>query len=66
MIVSADWVVPVTSRPIREGAVLVRNHGIRAVGPTAELVAAHAGEEHEHFGDASCCPGWSTPTPTCR
>ena len=44
MILSADWVVPVDREPIRDGAVVVEDGRIAAVGPAAEL---GWGERHE-------------------
>jgi cytosine/adenosine deaminase-related metal-dependent hydrolase len=44
-VVSADWVIPVEGRPIREGAVAIADDGtIAAVGPAAEL---GRGEHHQ-------------------
>jgi 5-methylthioadenosine/S-adenosylhomocysteine deaminase len=57
MLVSADWVVPVASPPIRDGAVLVAGTRIAAVGPRAELAAASPGAHCEHFGGCVITPG---------
>jgi 5-methylthioadenosine/S-adenosylhomocysteine deaminase len=51
MLVSADWVVPVAGPPIRDGAVLVEDGRIAAVGAAAELGTG------ERFGDAAIVPG---------
>lgn len=40
MIVTADWVIPVASPPIRHGALLLRGTKIREVGTIGDLVAA--------------------------
>jgi 5-methylthioadenosine/S-adenosylhomocysteine deaminase len=45
LILSADWVVPVEGEPIRDGAVVVEDGRIAAVGPAAEL-----GEGTRHEG----------------
>ena len=45
MILSADWVLPVEGEPIRDGAVVIEDGRIAAVGPAAEL---GAGERFEH------------------
>jgi cytosine/adenosine deaminase-related metal-dependent hydrolase len=44
LILSADWVVPVDREPVRDGAVVVEDGRIAAVGPAAEL---GRGERHE-------------------
>ena len=36
-VLSADWVVPVGTPPIEDGAVAIDNSRISAVGPAAEL-----------------------------
>lgn len=51
MLLSADWVVPVTGRPIRDGAVLVEGARIAAVATAAELGAG------ERFEGAAIVPG---------
>jgi 5-methylthioadenosine/S-adenosylhomocysteine deaminase len=48
---SADWVVPVAGPPIRDGAVLVEDGRIAAVGAAAELGPG------ERFEDAAIVPG---------
>jgi 5-methylthioadenosine/S-adenosylhomocysteine deaminase len=52
LILSADWVLPVEGEPIRDGAVVVEDGRIAAVGPAAEL---GAGERFEH---AVIAPGF--------
>ena len=52
-VLSADWVVPVESEPIREGAVAIGDDGlIEAVGPASEL------GEGERFEEAVILPGF--------
>ncbi len=54
---TAQWVLPVTSPPIADGAVLVDEHGIiRAVGPR-DHVPAPAAAEDIALGDAALLPG---------
>ncbi len=51
MLVSADWVVPVASEPIRDGAVLVTRGVIAEIGPAEELRARHPkAMPHEYPG----------------
>jgi cytosine/adenosine deaminase-related metal-dependent hydrolase len=58
VLVSATWVLPVSSEPIRDGAVLVEGAGITAVGTRAELEAiAPQGAEQRHFVGATLMPG---------
>jgi len=52
-VLSADWVVPGESAPIRDGAVAIGDDGrIESVGPASELGAG------EHFADAVLLPGF--------
>jgi cytosine/adenosine deaminase-related metal-dependent hydrolase len=51
-ILSADWVVPVEGPPIRDGAVVVEDGLIAAVGTSAEL------GEGERFPEAVILPGF--------
>lgn len=56
-LVSADWVVTVSGPPIVDGGVLVDGDQIVAVGPRAELAAAHPHAELEHFDGCIATPG---------
>ena len=59
-LLSADWVVPVSRAPIRNGAVLVRGGRIAAVGDAEELARAleAPGEaERRHFDGCILTPG---------
>lgn len=57
MLVSADWVLPVATPPIRDGAVLVVGERIAAVGSRDELAAAHPSARQEHFEGCVITPG---------
>jgi 5-methylthioadenosine/S-adenosylhomocysteine deaminase len=58
VLVSATWVLPVSSEPIRDGAVLVEGARITAVGTRAELeVIAPEDTERRHFEGATIMPG---------
>jgi 5-methylthioadenosine/S-adenosylhomocysteine deaminase len=56
-IYSARWVLPIASPPIDDGAVLVDDSVIVAVGARADLQAAFPHEPHEDFGNAAILPG---------
>jgi len=51
-ILSADWVLPVSAPPIRDGAVVFEDGRITAVGPAAELGTG------ERFEDSVIFPGF--------
>lgn len=57
MIVSADWVAPVASRPVRDGAVLVRGDRIQLVGPIGEVRAAAPDDTIERYPGCVIVPG---------
>jgi cytosine/adenosine deaminase-related metal-dependent hydrolase len=57
VIVTADWVVPVASRPIRDGAVLTRTGSVEAVGRLDDLRAAAPGDDVERFDGCVITPG---------
>lgn len=58
MLLSARYVLPVSSPYIEYGAVLVRDGAIVDVGPRDEVVARHADEEVRDFGQAALMPGF--------
>ncbi|HEY5516921.1 MAG TPA: amidohydrolase family protein [Coriobacteriia bacterium] len=58
MLLTAKYVIPVSAHHIDDGAVLVRDDRIVAVGTRAELVAAHPSEEVRDFGLAVLMPGF--------
>ncbi len=51
-VLSADWVLPITGEPIRDGAVSVASGTIEAVGTQAELGRG------EHYPDSVILPGF--------
>jgi cytosine/adenosine deaminase-related metal-dependent hydrolase len=57
VILTADWVLPVTGRPIRDGAVLTRGPRIEAVGTIDQMRALAPDETSEHFGECVLMPG---------
>jgi 5-methylthioadenosine/S-adenosylhomocysteine deaminase len=58
MLLTAKYVIPVSSSHIEDGAVLVRGDRIEAVGRRADLVAAHPDEDVRDFGLAVLMPGF--------
>ncbi len=58
MLLSAEYVLPITSDPIENGAVLVRGNKIEDVGPTATLHLRYPDEEVRDFGQAALLPGF--------
>lgn len=58
MLLLARYVLPITGPHIDDGAVLVRGNEIVAVGPRAELLAAHPAEEVRDYGLAALMPGF--------
>lgn len=56
MLLTATWVLPVDGPAIEDGAVLVRDGRVAAVGPVSS-VSAEEGEERRHFERAVLMPG---------
>ena len=56
LLITADWVLPVSSTPLRDGAVDVRAGRIHAVGPTAELPGSEDARRLD-LGSAALLPG---------
>ena len=57
MILSASWVIPVSSPPISEGAVVLKGGRIQDVGPTAEILRRYPDRETSDFRGAALLPG---------
>jgi len=57
VLLRARWLLPVSSPPIQDGAVLVRDGVLAAVGPREELERAHPGESARDLGEAALLPG---------
>lgn len=57
MILSASWVIPVSSPPIAEGAVALNGGRIQDVGPTAEILRRYPDREARDFRGAALLPG---------
>ena len=56
LLLTADWVLPITEPPIRDGAVLIVGERIRAVGPRRSI-AAPPNTAHRHYDGAAMLPG---------
>lgn len=57
-ILSADYVLPISSEPINDGAVVVEGSEIIAVGSRDEIVLQYPDASHEKFGKAAILPGF--------
>lgn len=57
MIYSADWLIPISSPPLREGALRVLEGRIEDIGLREELISRYPGEEEEHFPQSVILPG---------
>lgn len=57
MLLSARYVLPITSEPILDGAVLVRNGKIKDIGKGEMLRLRYPDEEVKDFGRAAILPG---------
>ena len=57
-ILSADYVLPVSSDPITGGAVAIDADKIVAVGKAADIIEAYPNAEHKNFGEAAILPGF--------
>lgn len=58
MIIAGKWVLPITTPPIADGAVLVKDGVITAVGKRGELVSKFPQEELISFKEALILPGF--------
>jgi len=56
-LLSADWVLPVSSAPIRNGAVAVLDERIVAVGAADDLAGRYPEAIREHFSGCTITPG---------
>lgn len=57
-VISADYVVPISSPPIENGAVAVDGSEIVDVGALPELSAKFPDAQHDSFGEAAIVPGF--------
>ncbi len=57
MILSASWVIPISSPPISKGAVVLSGERIQDLGPAADMVRSYPGQEVREFRGAALLPG---------
>lgn len=57
MLLSAQYILPITSEPFQNGAILVRDGLIRDIGPVESLKLRYPDEEVKDFGSAALLPG---------
>jgi aminodeoxyfutalosine deaminase len=57
-IYTANWVLPIVSEPIEQGAVVVDGAHIEKIGTRAEVFAAFPDINVEDFGEAAILPGF--------
>ncbi len=56
-ILSADYVLPISTEPIENGAIAVEKDKIVAVGKRKKIIEDFPDAAHEHFGEAVIMPG---------
>lgn len=56
-LISAAWIAPMDAPPLRDGAVVIANARIAAVGEARQLRRDYAGAEVEELGDVVLMPG---------
>lgn len=57
-ILTADYVLPISSEPIANGAVVIDNDTIAAVGPADDIFKQFPNPPRENFGQAAIIPGF--------
>lgn len=58
LLLSADWVLPVTNKPIKKGSLLIEDGKIKAIGPYKELCSQYPNHEIFDFPSAVIMPGF--------
>lgn len=58
MLLSAQYVVPVSSKPIENAAILVRDNTIMDIGPAETMRLRYPEDEEKDFGMAALTPGF--------
>jgi len=57
VVITSKWIYPVTSKPIHEGALVIRGKRIEAVGDHKSILSEFKDLEVKDFGDAIVVPG---------
>lgn len=57
MLITADWVLPISRPPIRDGAILIEGSSVTEVGRAEELRGLVAPSEQYHFPGCTLVPG---------
>jgi cytosine/adenosine deaminase-related metal-dependent hydrolase len=57
-ILTASYVLPITSEPVDDGAVVIDGSDIVAAGPIDEMLGRFPGVEIDNFGEAAILPGF--------
>jgi membrane-bound lytic murein transglycosylase MltF len=57
-ILSAEWLLPISSEPILGGAIAITETKIAAVGTKKELIKIFPEAKHENFGESVILPGF--------
>ena len=57
-ILSARYILPITSEPIEDGAIAIDGSTIAAIGPLSELKRAYPAAQIDNFGEAAILPGF--------
>ncbi len=58
MILSSRWVIPISSPYIEEGAIVIEDDRILALGPTELIKREYPGHQVRSFGDTALIPGF--------
>ena len=56
LLLTADWVLPVSSAPLQGGGVLVEGERVTSVGPAAELAVLDPAAERHDFPGCTITP----------
>ncbi len=58
MLLAAKWVLPISHKPVENGAIVIEGTKIKDVGTFEEMVNKYPGEEVSDFGKAVILPGF--------
>lgn len=57
-LISASWVLPISQRPIRNGAILLKGDSILEIGPKKELLKKNSSSYKVNLGNVVLLPGF--------